>query len=91
MHHAATFNSLRKWKTRFCTRYHNLILQNKWRLCARFDREEVSALLLRLCRVLVDFHICVDLPHKGTCSHVTHRSTHDSQSSAEHSHVAKVE
>lgn len=24
------------------------------------------------CWTLVDFHICVDLPHKGTCSHVSH-------------------
>lgn len=27
--------------------------------------------LLLLLRLLVNFHICVDLPHKGTCSHVS--------------------
>lgn len=46
-HCVASSNSSRKWKTRFCTRYHNLFLQNKWRLCARLDREEVSADLQR--------------------------------------------
>lgn len=48
----------------------------------------IPVLLLRL---LVNFHICVDLPHKGTCSHVSNGTTHYSQGSAEHGHVAKVE
>lgn len=31
-----------------------------------------------LLRFLVNFHICVDLPHEGTCSHVSDGTTHDS-------------
>lgn len=48
-----------EWKTRFCTRYHNVFLQNKWRLCARFDREEVSADPQLCWRVSSQFsHLC---------------------------------
>lgn len=65
----------------------------------KINGDFVPASIGRKCRLirsiaaefLVDFYICVDLPDKGTCSHVTYRSTHDSQSSTEHSHVAKIE
>lgn len=48
----------------------------------KINGDFVPALIGRKCRLicsvtaelLVDFHICVDLPHEGTCSHVTNRS-----------------
>lgn len=48
----------------------------------KINGDFVPALIGKKCRLicsvtvelLVNFHICVNLPHEGTCSHVTHRS-----------------
>lgn len=72
------WNSFRKWK--------NYIVQSEILTISLQERKVIkndlcppsfrihigkSIILVLLLRFLVNFHICVDLPHEGTCSHVS--------------------
>ena len=67
-----------KWKTTlYKVRFHNLFCK-RWRkkmTCAHrllLGSAWVDPWMSLWCHLhSVDFHICVDLPHKGTCSHVS--------------------
>lgn len=74
------WNSFRKWKKNYIVQSEILTISLQERkvikndLCPPSFRIHVGKSInipVWLLRFLVNFHICVDLPHKGTCSHVS--------------------
>lgn len=78
VHSFATLKWIQKWEKLhlYKLRYHNLFLQKKRLVPASVGESFSWSLdpLLLLATVLVNFHICVDLPHEGTCSHIPNGS-----------------